>query len=160
GVLLVGSGNLGLHGLADGNEVFCRFDSRTPAERDAIRAWQAWMGHLVVRADDQTLAVRWGTLTQQAPWLAGPAAPSPFAANLERSLLDQLADAAGSGVDELHVAAPFFDPDAAALAALIERLRPRELALYLTGRTNLDGAKALAVIERTGVRTRVFAYGH
>lgn len=161
GVLLVGSGNLGMRGLADGNEVFCRFDSRTDEGLAAIRSWYSWLDRIIVRARDQTLGVRWNQLRQQEGWLAGPRTDSVFVSNAERTLADQIVEAVGGAtVDELHVYAPFFDADAAALEALVERLDPRELRLYRAGGMNVDGAKVRTMVERTGVTLRLFSFDH
>jgi len=161
GLLLVGSGNLGMRGLADGNEVFCRFDSRVPEELDVIRSWHIWLNQIIVRNDDQALAVRWSSMVQQAPWLPGVAPGSVFVSNVERNFIDQLADEVGApSTDELHVYAPFFDADAAALEALVRRFAPRELHLYQAVGMNVDGAKVRAMVERAGVSLRLFGFDH
>ena len=53
-------------------------------------------------------------------------------------------------VDELCVSAPFHDPGAVALAALVERLSPAQLTVaYQPGMTQLDGPALVDLLRRT-----------
>lgn len=62
--------------------------------------------------------------------------------NLDRPILDQLPELA---VDTLGVSAPFLDPDAAALAALVARLQPKSLTVALQPElSSYDGGKVAA----------------
>jgi hypothetical protein len=146
GVLLVGSGNLGLGGLIEGKEVFCRFSSTTEIGRAAIGSWRAWMQRLVDKLGDDPLAHRWRELTRCAPWLALPPAMSPFVHNLDRPILDQLVEAIEEPVDELHVLAPFYDANVRAFAALLERTTPRKLVLYLPHGMSVSGERLADVL--------------
>ncbi|OLP01925.1 hypothetical protein BVU76_13225 [Mycolicibacterium porcinum] len=71
--------------------------------------------------------------------------------NLDRPILDQLPN---RPVDALHASAPFFDPDAAAVAALVTRLQPQSLTVALQpefgsydGRTVTAAAKDVSQVE-------------
>jgi len=145
GRLLVGSGNLFLQGFGAGGELFTQYecadsDPSCLAEFAAVRA-------LVERLRDG------GSLTRTAAWhvdqhargvplalplgrrwrLARPAQPRPLFSH-------QLTEAIGEEpVEELWMAAPFFDERAAALTSLIGRLRPaRTVLLAQPGRTEID----------------------
>src|SRR5207247_4346291 len=53
-------------------------------------------------------------------------------------------------VDELHVMAPFYDRDATALEALLDRFRPARLHLYLGARTSVHGPALAEVVSGFG----------
>lgn len=65
----------------------------------------------------------------------------------ERSILDQFADGINGPVDEVHVMAPFYDRDARALKALLDRFRPARLHLYLGAGTSVHGPALAAVVS-------------
>jgi len=65
--------------------------------------------------------------------------------------MDAFADAVTWPVRTLTAYAPFFDPDAAALSALIARLRPDRLRLLLTRNTSVDVDALRSVISRARV---------
>lgn len=141
GALLVGSGNLGLRGLEDGHEMFSVFLSEDPAGRAALRSWREWMEHIVIRLDDPQITTRWLDLKSRTPWLSGAVNPSAFVTNWGQSLAAQLTAGITPPVDELHILAPFFDQDAAALSALIAATRPRALHLYIGKDVSVDGSR-------------------
>jgi hypothetical protein len=59
-------------------------------------------------------------------------------------------------VDELAVCAPFHDPGAVALQALVERLRPRRLLVsYQPGLTELDGPAVAQLVDDVGGEVRI-----
>jgi hypothetical protein len=148
GVLLVGSGNLSLRGIEEGNEIFARFSSAQPEGLATLRGWREWIEALVDRIDDLLLRQRWLDLKERThEWLPGPADDSRFLSNLEHSFLDQFSERLPIPVDEVHVTAPFFDRDAEALRRILERLAPKQLSLYLGSGTSVDGAKLASVIE-------------
>lgn len=71
--------------------------------------------------------------------------------NLDRPILDQLLN---RPVDALNASAPFFDPDAAAVVALVARLQPKSLTVALQpklgsydGRTIAAAAKDVSQVE-------------
>ncbi len=146
GTLLVGSGNLTLGGVERGREVFTHFHSGEPDEIGSIHGWRQWMDGVVKRLDDNEVSYRWLRLRKECgEWLEGEPVGSRFVATGERSILDQLSDGADPPVDELHVMAPFYDRDARALVALIDRFRPSRLHVYLGAHTSVHGP-ALALI--------------
>jgi len=123
--LVIGSGNLTRQGIDAGKEVFTAFDTRTEQGLSTLRAWAAWMGRLVANADDEQLTRRFAALREQCPWMVGMIGATPFAVNEERPLLDQFAEQLPPTVDELHVSAPYYDRNALALAAALERIQPK-----------------------------------
>lgn len=157
GTLLVGSGNLSLPGLEEGKEVFSRFDSADQEGLAAILAWRDWMKDVIDQSGDEMLGQRWWRLLQTTKeWFKGRAGPSPFVTNAETSLLQQLVGGQSSA-DELHVTAPFFDRDVEALGALIDRCRPKQVAVYLGRGASVDGA-ALRKLLKTHAKASVFAF--
>jgi hypothetical protein len=59
-------------------------------------------------------------------------------------------------VEELAVCAPFHDPGAVALQALVERLRPRQLLVsYQPGLTELDGSAVAQLVDDVGGEVRI-----
>jgi hypothetical protein len=155
GVLLVGSGNLGLDGLEDGHEMFCRFHSKDAQGLNAIQGWAAWMDRLVKRVDDYLVTARWLDVRSRAGWLSGPAEPSLFVSNWDRPLLNQVADAFTAPVDELHVLAPFFDAKAQALHRLIALAQPRHVHVYVGRDTSVHGENLIAVLRGSGAEAAV-----
>ena len=147
GVLLVGSGNLGIDGLENGHEVYTRIASED--EPGAFATWRDWMAGIVARVDDPLVRERWGDLRAQLPWLvAAEHGASGFVTSARRPIAEQLLDGVGAPIDELHVSAPFFDHDLAALTALLAATRPRRLVLYVGDRTSVDGRRLLDVLGR------------
>lgn len=158
GVLLVGSGNLSLAGLEEGREVFSRFNSTDAEGLTAILAWRDWMNEIVPETTDQLLGQRWFRLRQTTrEWLRGRSAASSFVTNSETSFLEQLLPVE-TRVDELHVTAPFFDRDAAALASLIRRSRPEKIFVYLGRGASVDGKTLAKLLENTAATDSVFVF--
>jgi hypothetical protein len=148
GTLLVGSGNLTLGGVERGHEVFTQFHSGEPKDVGSIRGWRQWMEGIVERLDDHEVTYRWLRLRKECgDWLEGEPVGSQFVATGDQSILDQLAMAIDPPVDELHVMAPFYDRDALALAALIDRFHPRRLLVYVGARTSVHGPALAAIIS-------------
>ena len=153
--LVVGSGNLTRQGIDAGKEAFTAFDTRTEQGLFTLRAWAAWMGRLVAKADDEQLTRRFAALREQCPWMVGMIGATPFAVNEERPLLDQFAEQLPPTVDELHVSAPYYDRNALALAAALERIQPKELHLYLGLGTKVHGPSLAAVVEAANCQLQV-----
>lgn len=150
GVLLVGSGNLGLRGYTEWGELFLRYDYPAKghdASFGAARMFLEALGdlHYLDRRSTQALDRIW----EGTPWLAeAPSTGSPLRHNLKRSLLEHLTDMIhDEPVDELIVHAPFWDQDCSALEQLVRKLKPsRVRVLVQAGVTSVDGsalAKAL-----------------
>ena len=158
GVLLVGSGNLSLAGLEEGKEVFSRFDSSDAEGWTAILAWRDWMNEIVQETTDQLLGQRWFRLRQTTrEWLRGRSAASSFVTNNETSFLEQLLPVE-TRVDELHVTAPFFDRNAAALASLISRSKPEKIFVYLGRGARVDGEALAGLLGNAEATVSVFVF--
>ena len=163
-ILLVGSGNLSTSGLDEGREVFTEFESGTAVGDEALAVWRAWMRRLVGRVDDTRLAERFADLETKLPVSEGLRAvgETRLLHNLDEPLADQLVAAvtarATPPVDELLVAAPFFDQNAVALGRLIARLAPRNIAVYTTSLTSVDGLRLAHTLDRAGAKVSLYAY--
>ena len=161
--LMVGSGNLSADGLDDGREVFTTFRSGTAVGDAAIAAWRSWMRRLVGQVGDTTLGERFRDLESRIPSPArvAPVVPSPLLHNLDRPIAVQLATAiaeAGAQVDELWLAAPFYDPDAEAAGALLDALTPARARLFVTGSTSVNGDRLAGRLATTGTQVTVTGY--
>lgn len=162
--LLVGSGNLSASGLDEGREVFTSFVSGTPTGDAAIGAWRSWVRQLVEAIDDVRLAERFADLEQKLgarPAIVEVGGPS-LMHNLSRPLMDQYVGAVMARgrvpVDELLVAAPYFDREAVALGNLVERLAPRAISLYFTTSTSVEGRHLARRLEGSGARVSAYTY--
>ena len=148
GVLLLGSGNLTMGGVERGREVFSEFRSTKPDDLGSIRGWRQWMDGIVERIADEEVRFRWLRLRRECgDWLEGDAAGSRFIGTGERSILDQFANRVDGEVAELHVMAPFYDRDALALKALLDRFTPAQLHLYLGAATSVHGPALVTVVS-------------
>jgi hypothetical protein len=157
GILLVGSGNLGIGGLESGHEVFAKLES--DAEPAAFAAWREWMGAMVAGSGDRLLRERWADALGRLPWLVGAdRGKSAFVTSWRRSLLDQFTAELSGPVDELHATAPFFDHDLFALRTLVDRVRPRSLVLYLGRDTSVDGPRLLESLRGMDCAVQVKSY--
>jgi hypothetical protein len=157
GLLLVGSGNLGLAGLENGHEVYGEFSSEE--EPAAFAAWRDWMAGLVGRADDPALRGRWGDLMGRLPWLVGaPVGPTAFVTSARVPLADQFLDGLPTPVNELHLAAPFFDHDLRAIARMIADSQPRRIELYLGEGASVDGRGLDTLLAGSGADVRLHRY--
>jgi hypothetical protein len=150
GLLLVGSGNAGLDGLLRGHELFSSFDAGTPEELVGIRSWAHWMEWLIERLDDRLVSGRWRDLRARLPWLSPEETDGPFATNRRRPLARQLAGLTPTPVDELHLMAPFFDPEALTVRELLATIRPACVHMYLHHETSVDGRHLRSVLDRAG----------
>jgi hypothetical protein len=152
GRLVVGSGNLGLSGISEGNEVACLFSSDDPAARTSIAAWTAWMDRLVRLLGDEVVDDRWARALSTCPWLQdADSGPTHFHHNLDQPLLEQLLAAAPRKADQLLIGAPFFDQDADVVATLVRELAPSEVLCHLGENASVDGEalmRALSPVRR------------
>ncbi len=162
--LMVGSGNLSTGGLDDGREVFTTFRSGTPAGDAAITAWRAWMRNLVETLADVALAERFRDLEDRLPPPPAVtlAVPSPLLHNLDASIESQLVAtvraAETGGVDEMILAAPYYDADAIAAGQLLSDLAPRRVRLFVTASTSVNGQPLVDRLAASGARVEVAAY--
>jgi hypothetical protein len=156
--LVVGSGNLTRRGIDAGKEVFATFDTRTETGLSTLRAWAAWIGRLVEKAEDEQLTRRFGALREQCPWLTGTIGPTPFAVNELQPLLGQFVDQLPGTVDELHISAPYYDRDAKALAEVLDRIHPRKLHLYFGLDTSVHGPSLANVVEAAACQVELHRF--
>lgn len=162
--LLVGSGNLSRNGLDGGCEVFTEFNSGTTIGNAAIAAWRTWVRRIVEMIGDITLASRFKDLEQRFPAIPSlaTAVSDPLLHNLERSIAEQFVKKVlretNGRIDELLLAAPFYDQDAKAVTQLLEELRPRKVSIYLTNSTAVNGKSLSAALVACGAKVDVFVY--
>ncbi|MFH8483984.1 hypothetical protein [Streptomyces longisporoflavus] len=161
--LMVGSGNLSAGGLDEGREAFTSFRSGTPVGDAAIDAWRSWMRRLVGIVGDTTLAARFRHLEGQIP--SSAVAPqhvsSPLLHNLDTPIADQVAAVvaeSGVRVNELWLAAPFYDANAVAVGALLDALMPKRVKLFVTGSTSVNGKLLAERLAASGADVSVAAY--
>lgn len=120
------------------------------------------MRQLVEMVDDVALAERFRDLGDRLPVTPAALAAGPLMHNLDAPIADQLtaivvAEAGGS-VDELLLAAPFYDDDAEAVAHLLTGLKPRRVAAYVTGVTSVNGARLAERLTSSGAHIDVHTY--
>lgn len=159
--LIVGSGNLSTNGIDAGRETFVAFQSGTPDGDAAILTWRAWVRRLVGTVDDTRLAERFADLETRLPQSTVPhvIGDTMLFHNLDAPIGKQLFDMVGSAdVDELIVAAPFYDEHGEALGALVDRLRPNTVRLYTTSSTSVDGSALVSRLDGSGAQVEAFAY--
>lgn len=146
-LLFVGSGNLTLSGFGDG-EVFTRFESGTPGGDAALHEWRMWMQGLIQRTDDVDVERRWRDVELGAT-TTGRVSATPFLSNTDRSILEALVESVEARpVDELHVAAPYWDEDCSAFTRLVGQLYPRRMTLYLHPTVSVDGTRLRRALTR------------
>lgn len=158
GVLLAGSGNLGLYGMERGNEVFARFDSRVAADISALAVWRAWIAQVVEHANDPLLRARWADVLGRAPWLPATGGDSAFVTNWRRPLIEQILDGVTAPVDALWLTAPFFDSDLGALRALVARTAPRQINLFLGRDTSVNGERLQGLLHSLDAEVTIQLY--
>jgi hypothetical protein len=161
--LLIGSGNLSTTGLDGGREVFTSFTSGNPVGDAAINTWRLWMRRLVVHIEDVRLAERFADLEERLPpsQQLSVIVDSPLWHNLDVGVAKQLTDhiaATGTEVDELIVAAPFYDESGEALTQLAKRLAPKTLRVYVTSSTKVDGSQLAKRLDALDLTVEVLAY--
>lgn len=159
GALLVGSGNLGLGGLEEGREVFTVFDSSLDEDLPTFRRWREWMLGLVRELDDPSVTARWDALLQEASWLSlAPDGDSPFVHNLAEPIDSQFTSFRPADVEELHITAPFYDRDLAAVKQLLTLIRPSAVHVYFCKDASVDGESLLKVLAESRVESNYWLY--
>ena len=140
GRLLVGSGNTSLQGYASGGELFTLYEysKETPESLPAFLAVWKLIEQLVDRqyayVQGQAIKQRLDHLRDNTPWLwqRNQTELPPVRHTLNASFLAQIKQFIGDeAIEELWVLAPFFDERAAALAELVEAVRPARTILLL-----------------------------
>jgi hypothetical protein len=148
GAVLIGSGNISMHGMAIGGEFFTLLKWRN--EEMPSLAREAWR---VCKLAGERLAVdplfgrRAVAMAHLASGLAAPPSGNDLIENTERPLFDQLVDRiAARNVKEILAWSPFSDRRLDALSTLVRRLEPREVTLALQpGLTGIDGKRLAAI---------------
>src|SRR5262249_16793596 len=109
---------------------------------------------------DPLVEARWADARSRMPWLhdASASVESPLVHNLDTPLLDRFAADLDARVDELHVAAPFWDDQLTALTTLVERAQPQLLHIYLGAGAQLDGKRLLAFIVDRHLDATIWTY--
>jgi hypothetical protein len=149
GLLLVGSGNLTLHGYGRNLEQFSQFRLEVspggpPSDRDLYPFSVVW--ELLLRFKQEGLLSAAATdrleaIGEKAAWLTPPVASAPADLrlwhNMDESIFERL-KAYGS-LNELQIISPFFDLNA--IQTLVRHLQPRVLTIGVDAfQPNLDGA--------------------
>jgi hypothetical protein len=152
GLLLVGSGNLGMNGYASQGELFCQYHYQgdDPSHLAAFHTTRELLDELATRGYLNPTASRHLTkVWSDTAWLYG-AAPDPqrpVRHNLDMALLDQLtAETGGAAVDELIVHAPFHDERCEALRRLLNVLSPRQVTVLVQRNETSVDANALTTV--------------
>ncbi|MCW2750499.1 MAG: hypothetical protein JWR83_1609 [Aeromicrobium sp.] len=145
----IGSGNLSMAGWQGNDELWSWHHATTDGGAAVVPATGAWLRAL---ADAVTLAApvadalrRIGDGLARFDAIDGE---SRLVDTVSGPLLEQLPE---GPVDELNVYAPFYDPNAAALAALVERFKPSVLRVaYQPTMTHINGAATARLIGAAG----------
>jgi hypothetical protein len=154
GLLLVGSGNLGMNGYASQGELFCHYQYRDddPSHLAAFHTIRQLLDELAARGYlNPTASQHLDKVWADTAWLyaAAPDARRPVRHNLDMALLDQLAaEAADAAIDEVVVHAPFYDERCQALQWLLDALSPRRVTVLVQEHeTNVDANALTKVLE-------------
>jgi hypothetical protein len=148
----VGSGNLSMAGW-QGNDELWSWHHATAGEGSAVVAQAGgWLRALAASASVAVGRQAAEALRRVGALLAGlngDDGSCRLVETLTAPVLDQLPV---GPVDELNVYAPFYDPNAAALSALVDRLRPAKVRVaYQPSQTRINGA-AVAALDPDEVR--------
>jgi hypothetical protein len=164
GLLLVGSGNLGMNGYASQGELFCqyRYQDDDPSHLAAFHTTRELLDELAARDYLNPTASRHLTkVWADTTWLyaAAPDPQRPVRHNLDMTLLDQLAaETADTAVDEVIVHAPFYDRRCQALRRLLNALSPhRVTVLVQQHETSVDANALTKVLEGRQATVRTAA---
>lgn len=149
----VGSGNLSMAGWQGNDELWSWHHATAEVGSTVIPAVGNWLSALAGPVSVSTPVAE--ALRRIGALLAG-FLTNDDASRLVDTLSGPIIDQLPAGpVDELNVYAPFFDPNAAALSALIERLEPVVLRVgYQPTMTKINGA---AVAELIGAKGEIRA---
>ncbi|MFI5591169.1 hypothetical protein ACIA5G_39385 [Amycolatopsis sp. NPDC051758] len=147
-LVAIGSGNTTLAGWQNNKELWTVFRGTADEAPAAVHTMAAWLRALPVhvrfsRGVAEALRAAAGQLESFPATDEGTLVLD----NLQRPLLEKLPV---GPVDELRVSAPFHDPGATALRALVDRLQPQRLTVALQpGRTMVDGPALARLLEYT-----------
>ncbi len=154
GRMLLGSGNLTLHGYSHNLELYSSFDYKAENDSDDARYpfIQAWQLIDQLEQDGQfpaTARQQLQNIREKTPWLKIPAQePEDFHIwhNHEQTIWDQLQrwrraqGLINQPIKSLQVFSPYYDGDFGALRKLSDELIPSKVDLHFSpSTTNLDG---------------------
>lgn len=150
GMLLVGSGNLNFSGYAGAGECFAAY-AWTPDDQQYLRDFQAakrFVDGMVARGLLEDFArTRIERMWETTEWIhrAAPSGEAMVRHNFDQPLARQFIEAVGGeAVEELIIAAPFFDAEARALRRLRDALGPMHTTVLVQPKRTSVDASALA----------------
>lgn len=150
----VGSGNTTLAGWQGNAELWTVLraaEGRAPAMLVDLAAWLNTLPDHVRLSPHVPKALRRVATSLQRTFDEATERTDPqvqLVSSLTAPILEQLPD---GPVQELAVSAPFHDPNAHALAQLVDRLQPSALRVaFQPGLTQLDGPKVRALVDQLG----------
>ena len=129
----IGSGNPTTAGWGYNDELWIVIRSPRAVGPQALAQFKEWIAALAIHPSIQMPSWIAATLTELVEMVAPDAVDESASelqilGNLERPLFEQLPV---GPVTSLNLSAPFFDPQSAAVRALIQRLRPSEVTVGL-----------------------------
>ena len=152
--MAIGSGNPTMSGWGHNNELWWVLRGRTDRGPQAQADLGVWLADLATRVSMPSwIAATIGQIGRRIvpQEVDGTHADVRVLHNLDRPLIDQLPT---GSVDDLRLAAPFFDPSGQAVRAVVDRFRPRSLTVGLQenlgsyeGRTLVDAAARVERVE-------------
>lgn len=141
----VGSGNLSIAGWQGNDELWSWHHAGDATGSAVVPSVGSWIRSLAAVVSVSSHVA--DALRRVGDLLAGFDAPDgscQLVETISARILDQLPH---GPVDELNVYAPFFDPNATAIAALVERLQPGVLRVgYQPTMTRINGAAVSALV--------------
>lgn len=150
----VGSGNPTMSGWGHNSELWWVLRGRTDRGPQAQADLGAWLAEVATRVSMPSWIA--ATIDRIGRRIVpgevdGSHADVRVLHNLDRPLIEQLPT---GPVDEMHLAAPFFDPSGQAVRAIVDRFRPRSMTVGLQeslssyeGRTLVDAAARVEELE-------------
>lgn len=158
GRLLVGSGNLTLHGYSQNLELYSHFEfDRKKPELEPLLAFQSvwqFLQELAVGEEFSPDAKRTlNHIAEKAGWLSQPPSEDPNFSiwhNYRIPIWQHLTKwrettgLSGSSLKTLRVFSPYYDADSSMLRQFVETLYPSEVTVFISPvNTNLDGPTLL-----------------
>jgi hypothetical protein len=165
GLLLVGSGNLTMHGIGRNLEQFVRFDlaltgeDDDPAQRYPFATVWQMIQQLVAQTEVASAVTdRLQAIAEHTPWLNKPPPPPPADLRIwhsgERSILSQWQDRVA--VTELRLLSPYWNTTI--VKELVARFQPQRLYVGVDAAEHrLNGADLQNVAEESGCELQLTA---
>lgn len=145
----IGSGNISMAGWQGNDELWSWHHATHAGGSAVVSAVGNWLRALAVNVSVSTHVA--DALRRVGDLLAG-FTPSDNSARLVETIAGPIIGQLPEGpVDELNVYAPFYDPNALALTALVDRLQPSVLRIgYQPSMTRINGAAVAAIVGTHG----------